>query len=105
VITAVRLGSVDAGVANLEDLSNAAKLGAKLKVLKELRCPQHPWLATKKLGRKTGDTIRRYLLSLPTIQAPMRFDPWFTGFEPVLPSDYDGLAQDIETARAFDQRR
>ena len=105
VITAVRLGSVDAGVANLEDLSNAAKLGAKLKVLKDLRCPQHPWLATKKLGRKTGDTIRRYLLSLPTIQAPMRFDPWFTGFEPVLPSDYDGLAQDIETARAFDQRR
>jgi ABC-type phosphate/phosphonate transport system substrate-binding protein len=105
VITAVRTGVLDAGVANWEDLDNARKLGARLKILKELRCPKHPWLATKKLDRKTADTIRRHLQSLPAIQAPMRFDPWLTGFEPVLPSDYDGLARDIEIAGGFAQVR
>jgi hypothetical protein len=61
VITAVRTGVLDAGVANWEDLDNARKLGAQLKILKELRCPKHAWLATKKLDRKTADTIRRHL--------------------------------------------
>lgn len=105
VITAVRLGSIDAGVANWEDLNNALKLGVPIKILKGLRCPEQPWVATKRLGRKTADVLRRHLLSLPAIQAPPRFDPWLTGFEPVLPSDYDLLAADIETARAFTQPR
>ena len=105
MITAVRLRSVDAGVANWEDFGNARKLGANLKVLKELRCPQHPWLATKKLDRKVAETLRRHLRSLPTIQAPMRFDPWLIKFEAVQPSDYDQLARDIEAARGFGQPR
>jgi ABC-type phosphate/phosphonate transport system substrate-binding protein len=100
-VTAVRLGSLDAGVANWEDLGNARKLGAQLKILKELSCPEYPWVATKKLSRKMAKTIGPHLKSLHTIQVPMRFEPWLTGFEPVLPSDYDRLAREIEIAGGF----
>jgi hypothetical protein len=45
------------------------------------------------------------LQCLRAIQLPVRFDLWLTGFEPVLPSDYDRLAREIEIARGFGQPR
>jgi hypothetical protein len=90
---------------NTVHVEKGLDMSAQLRILKELRCLEHPWLATKKLSRNTADTIRRHLQSLRAIQPPVRFDPWLTGFEPVLPSDYDRLAREIEIARGFGQRR
>jgi hypothetical protein len=52
---------------NTVHVENGLEMSVQLQILKELRCPEHPWLATKKLGRNTADTICRHLQSLRAI--------------------------------------
>ena len=111
VITAVRTGHFDAGVAELDNFVNATNRGARLNlgaglvILEEMTCPNYPWLATAKLGRQTAGMITKRLLSLRESQVSLPFDPKLTGFVPAQASDYDALQLEVERAGEFDRPR
>jgi ABC-type phosphate/phosphonate transport system substrate-binding protein len=119
VIDAVRKGILDAGVAEQEDLDNVPillkalekysdtiQLGrTNLVFLKPLQCPSPPWLTTTSLNSQTANTIATLLQFFHKSGIVIPFDPKLTGFESVLPSDYDMLARDIQAAGEFDRPR
>jgi serine/threonine protein kinase/ABC-type phosphate/phosphonate transport system substrate-binding protein len=110
-IAAVRANFFTAGVADLDDFVNATNLsarlnlGAPLAILREMNCPNHPWLATKKLDRRTADTITKRLLSFREAGASLPFDPNLTGFDPARPTDYDALEREMGRADEFNRPR
>jgi len=100
-IAVVRTNSFDVGVAHWDDFVNATNLGVRLTLLGDMRCPNYPWLATKKLDRQIADAITKQLLSLRDSEAPLPFDPKLTGFDSARPSDYDALEKQMEKAKIF----
>jgi len=103
VPTAVRKGPVDAGAARWEDVAPLIKVGAPLRILREVRSPHVPWVAASKLDPAIGAAIRDHLLALRDIDLLAAVDPELTAFHSAHPSDYDALEQQVEQAKLFDQ--
>ncbi len=112
-IAGVRTNAFDVGVAERDDLDNAARLNARyqethgqlathLRTVHPLACPNDPWLASSRLPREVTTRIREALLSLRDYGAPLPFNPKLMRFEAAHPSDYDALARQIDQAKRFD---
>jgi phosphonate transport system substrate-binding protein len=105
VLATVGGGPWDVGVTSMDHISSLAKPGGPFKILKELRSPSYPWVATKKLDPKIAEVITNALLSLRDSNVMARLDYQLTGFRPTRSFDYDALALEMEKAKLFDQPR
>jgi phosphonate transport system substrate-binding protein len=102
VITAVRTGQFDAGVAELHEVSSLIAAGAPLRILHEMRSPNYPWVATRKLNPAAAAAITERLLSLADSNVLAAVHARLTGFQPTRPSDFDALERQMEKAKQFD---
>ena len=102
VIAAVKRGSFDAGVADLDDISHFT-IGISVSILTNLYSPNSPWVATRRLDSRIAEAFKNALLSLRDTNVLTALDYKLIGFQPVQPSDYDALEQAIEKAQLFDQ--
>jgi len=105
VVTAVRKGQVDAGVARADQAADAIQAGARLRVLQELPSPPFVWLAANRLDQRITQALKEGLLSLRDTNVLAALDYRLTGFEPVRASDYDELERQIEQSKQFDAPR
>jgi ABC-type phosphate/phosphonate transport system substrate-binding protein len=103
-ISLVREGHFEAGAADFEDVQKLIAFGAPLLLLKEVRSPGMVWVASTNLPSDLRAAIQQSLLSLndPTLLAGI--SRGLTGFRPTNATNYDVLAQEIETANLFEQR-
>ena len=102
----MRRGAYDAGVAPLAEVllftDIPTNAGPRLKILKDMRCPSPPWVATKKLDRAVLPSVQASLVSLRDTNVLATVDSSLSAFQKANPADYDALAQQMEKAKQFD---
>ena len=99
----VREGQFAAGAADLWDVEKLITAGAPLRVLKEVRSPSGPWVATTNLAPDLRAAIQQSLLALTDKDILAGISRGLTGFRPATAADYDELEQQMARASLFDQ--
>jgi ABC-type phosphate/phosphonate transport system substrate-binding protein len=79
-------------------------MGAPLNILTNLRSPNDPWVATKKLDGRIAEAFKNGLLSLHDTNVLTALHYKLIGFQAVQPADYNALDEAIDRAQLFDQR-
>jgi len=102
LVSDVNAGRFAAGAADLGDMVRFTNAGVRLRMLKEFRSPNWPWVVTPKLDPSIAAGIREHLMALRDPDTLAAVDPQLTGFAPAQPSDYDALERQIEQSKQFD---
>jgi hypothetical protein len=83
-------------------LEGLARAGKSLRTLRTIECSGLVWIASPNLDTIIATRLQAGLLSLRDRDALMWLEPRLTGFVAALPSDFDELERQIETAKTFD---
>jgi len=102
LITAVREGQVDAGVATLSDLVRLTNAGVKLKIIHEVATPGYLWVSTGRLQATHVQAIRERLLAIRDAEVLASLDEALTGFLPASIGDFEEVERSMESAAQFD---
>jgi ABC-type phosphate/phosphonate transport system substrate-binding protein len=102
-ISLVRKGVFDAGAAEFDEVQKLVAFGAPLRILREVRSPGAPWVASTKLESAVRAAVQRSLLSLTNSDILAGISRGLTGFHSVSAGDYDELEGQMDRARLFDQ--
>lgn len=93
----------DAGAAEFDEVPKLIAFGAPLLILREVRSPGAPWVASTKLESAVRAAVQRSLISLTDIDILAGISRGLTGFHSVSAGDYDELEGQMDRARLFDQ--
>jgi len=99
----VREGKFAAGAAEFWYVDELIKAGAPLKILREVRSPSVPWVATTNLAPDLRAAIQRSLVSLTDGTILAGISRGLTGFQAITAADYDELEQQMARASLFDE--
>lgn len=102
VVSAVRAGQFDVGVASLNELIRFTNAGVRLQIIHELATPGYLWVSTRKLEPATMQTIRERLLAIRDTEVLAALDETLTGFAPASARDFDEVERSFESARQFE---
>jgi len=105
LVSAVKRGEFDAGVATLNELVQLTNAGVRLHIIHEVATPGYLWVSTGRLPRlppATVQAIQERLQAIRDADVLEALDEVLTGFEPASLSDFDEVERSLESAKLFD---